>query len=232
MAPKTEAQTPLPIPKGDDPDIYGAILKIYREGKLYAQKASRNTGQGYNYVSEADFLALMRPQLAEHGIVCTPSYEVISSSVFTTAKGTPMRQVTLVGTFRFTHVPSQTFVETVTVGEGMDQQDKAPYKAMTGAQKYAIRQTFLIETGDDPEDDSAAQVPFHEDPKTPFDPRSKFEIDLDNEAKRLGAVYLTDLKKFFKENPAIPYTEGMDLTTLPGPSKRALITFLAAQPPF
>ena len=41
--------------------IYGAILKIYREGKLYAQKASRNTGQGYNYVSEADFLARSRP---------------------------------------------------------------------------------------------------------------------------------------------------------------------------
>ncbi len=36
-------------------------------------------------------------------------------------------------------------------GEGRDRGDKAPYKALTGALKYALIQTFLIATGDDPE---------------------------------------------------------------------------------
>ena len=35
-------------------------------------------------------------------------------------------------------------------GEGSDTGDKASNKALTGAYKYALRQTFCIETGDDP----------------------------------------------------------------------------------
>jgi hypothetical protein len=40
-------------------------------------------------------------------------------------------------------------------GEGLDAGDKAPYKAMTGALKYALLQSFLLATGDDPEDERA-----------------------------------------------------------------------------
>jgi hypothetical protein len=40
-------------------------------------------------------------------------------------------------------------------GEGADPGDKAPYKAMTGALKYALLQSFLLATGDDPEDERA-----------------------------------------------------------------------------
>src|SRR6202045_3796544 len=40
-------------------------------------------------------------------------------------------------------------------GQGLDSGDKAPYKAMTGALKYALLQSFLIATGDDPEDERA-----------------------------------------------------------------------------
>ena len=40
-------------------------------------------------------------------------------------------------------------------GEGADAGDKAPYKAMTGALKYALLQSFLLGTGDDPEDERA-----------------------------------------------------------------------------
>jgi hypothetical protein len=38
-------------------------------------------------------------------------------------------------------------------GQGLDVGDKAPYKAMTGALKYALLQSFLLATGDDPEDE-------------------------------------------------------------------------------
>ena len=40
-------------------------------------------------------------------------------------------------------------------GEGADPGDKAPYKALTGALKYALLQSFLLATGDDPEDERA-----------------------------------------------------------------------------
>ena len=44
-------------------------------------------------------------------------------------------------------------------GEGADVGDKAPYKAMTGALKYALLQSFLLSTGDDPEDEHANSRP-------------------------------------------------------------------------
>ena len=52
--------------------------------------------------------------------------------------------------------------ETITAkvaGQGLDSGDKAPYKAMTGALKYALLQSFLLATGDDPEDERAARSP-------------------------------------------------------------------------
>ena len=44
-----------------------------------------------------------------------------------------------------------TFVEAITVGEGMDSGDKASNKAMAIAMKYAMFQVFCIPTGDDPD---------------------------------------------------------------------------------
>jgi hypothetical protein len=44
-------------------------------------------------------------------------------------------------------------------GEGRDSGDKAPYKALTGALKYALIQTFLIATGDDPEEERSDHQP-------------------------------------------------------------------------
>ena len=40
-------------------------------------------------------------------------------------------------------------------GEGQDVGDKAIYKAISGAQKYALMKAFMIPTGDDPEYDGA-----------------------------------------------------------------------------
>ena len=54
-------------------------------------------------------------------------------------------------------------------GEGADTGDKAPYKAMTGALKYALLQSFLLASGDDPEDERGEMrnVPVPERPITP-----------------------------------------------------------------
>ena len=45
------------------------------------------------------------------------------------------------------------------LGDGSDPDDKGVYKAIAGAQKYALMKTFLVETGDDPERDDAGPPP-------------------------------------------------------------------------
>ena len=227
--PKTEPKQEELAPPASVGNVHDAILSIYRDGKLYAQKANRNQQQSYNYVSEADFLALLRPQLAAHGVVVNPTYEVILQGELTTKSGSVMRTVTLVGTFRFTHAASQTWVEVVTIGEGTDQQDKAPYKAMTGALKYAMRQLFLVETGDDPEKD---EEPAERKPEPP-PAKSRFVLDFEEQVARLKGNNMAGLKRTlapFGINPE-EFTD-VTLNAIPGPTKREIIAALKAEPPF
>jgi hypothetical protein len=56
-------------------------------------------------------------------------------------------------TYTFMDVDTAEEITVKVAGEGLDPGDKAPYKAMTGALKYALLQSFLLATGDDPEED-------------------------------------------------------------------------------
>ena len=57
----------------------------------------------------------------------------------------------LSASFTLTHTTSDTSIRVAAIGEGMDSGDKGFPKAQTNALKYALRQSFLIETGDDPD---------------------------------------------------------------------------------
>ena len=143
-----------------------ALLSVLKSD-LYVRKAGRNREQNYNYASEADFLEAVRPLLAAAGVTVVPSYAVLDTHDGQTKAGTPNTRVTLAGTFTFIHADSGDRIAVTTIGQGVDTQDKAAYKAMTGALKYALRQTFLIETGDDPEkdtDDTPARQPSAQPP--------------------------------------------------------------------
>lgn len=60
--------------------------------------------------------------------------------------------------FKLTDVETGFYESTVITGEGIDKGDKAGYKAYTGAIKYYLANTFLVATGDDPENESPQQT--------------------------------------------------------------------------
>jgi len=116
----------------------------------YVQKSSRNKEQNYSFASEGAFIEHVRPAMLEAGVVCYPVG--IDQQIGLTPKGT---QVLVQGTatFRFQDTEDGSFVDILVPYSGADSTDKAQYKAMTGARKYALRQALLIETGDDTEKD-------------------------------------------------------------------------------
>ena len=61
--------------------------------------------------------------------------------------------------YRFVNVdnPSE-FIDITTYGDGVDSQDKAPGKAMTYADKYALLKAYKIETGDDPDKEPSGEL--------------------------------------------------------------------------
>jgi ERF superfamily len=119
----------------------------------YIQKRGYNERENYNYVAAADIAGTIGDILAELGVVVIPRLESISYEPH--APGRLERVARVIMSYAFTDEDSGDEITAKVAGEGLDIGDKASYKAMTGALKYALLQSFLLATGDDPEDERA-----------------------------------------------------------------------------
>jgi hypothetical protein len=143
----------------------------------YVQKSARMQGGGgnYTYARESDFIAAIRPAMIEAGLTLVPSRtDVVHHEVFTTSGNKTSHRVIVRRVFQLAHESGES-EQIDGIGEGTDFGDKASYKAMTGALKYALRQAFLIETGDDPDDAESEQYARHAVPTTQQKPNLTFE---------------------------------------------------------
>lgn len=121
----------------------------------------------YKAVGEADVLAAVKPVEEKYGIYSFPvSREIVESGVLenvseyngqtTTKKQFQMRVSTV---YRFVNVDKpDEYLDITTYGDGVDSQDKAPGKAMTYADKYALLKAYKIMTGDDPDQNMSADL--------------------------------------------------------------------------
>lgn len=137
------------------PENIGQALSAVMSEVGYVQKKQpKGSGLKFSYAGEADLIAAIRPHFLEYGITVYPvEVEMLASEPYTTSRGNTMNRTLIRATYRFTHAESETYTDTQVLGEGADTADKSASKAMTIAYKYALRQTLLIETGDDPDKD-------------------------------------------------------------------------------
>ncbi len=123
------------------------------------EKRGYNEFHRYDYAMEADFLFAVRTKLAAANIFITTSFNKILSEEFIPTKSGQAKLIHV----QFEHViydaDSGEYLAIASIGAGIDSQDKAVYKACTGAMKYFISKNFLIPTGDDPEADHSDQAP-------------------------------------------------------------------------
>lgn len=120
----------------------------------YIRKAGFNDFHRYAYATEADVNEHVREVLAELNVVMIPNVKSHSVREHVNAKGKTEYIVTVGVEFTFYDGDSGETITFMTYGEGQDAGDKGTYKAITGAQKYALMKAFMIPTGDDPESDS------------------------------------------------------------------------------
>lgn len=113
-------------------------------------KTGRNEFHKYDYATEADITAAVRIEMARRQLMLTPSVVDSKAELIGEKKN---RLVTI--RVRYTLEDGESGEQRTfdMLGEGSDSLDKAFYKAMTGATKYAVLKLFLIPTGDDPEKD-------------------------------------------------------------------------------
>lgn len=131
------------------------INRVAKNLKVDVTKTS-----SYKAVAEADVLESVKPVEEKHGIYSYPFARkiikddvLISTSTWdgkTTEKQSQFMRVET--TYRFVNIDNPTdFIDITTYGDGVDAQDKAPGKAMTYADKYALLKAYKIQTGDDPD---------------------------------------------------------------------------------
>lgn len=140
-------------------DIYQAISKTMADIGAVS-KSERNTQQGYMYRGIDQIMNALNPAMIKNGIFVAPEVLDHTREERTTAKGTLL--IYSVVTVKYTFYASDgSFVEAVTMGEGMDSGDKATNKAMAAALKYACFQVFMIPTEEmiDSEKDSPEPLP-------------------------------------------------------------------------
>jgi hypothetical protein len=137
----------------DHKSIQEAMLAIYNEVG-YVQK-ERSDNLNYTFASEKEFIKTLRPVMINNGVtVFVKSMNNIIQTEYTTRSGAVMLRTNIHGVVCFTHVTGS-FIDVESYGEGADSGDKSTNKAMTDLYKYALRQTFMIETGDDPDKDAS-----------------------------------------------------------------------------
>lgn len=127
----------------------------------YVQKAGHNDFQNYKYATEADAIKAIRPAMLNHGLCMIPSVESVNQDEF--------GNTNVIMLYRIFDEEGN-FLSFRAAGSGNDRNskgvgDKGIYKALTGASKYALLKTFLMETGDDPEIPAEQDKPFKQEPK-------------------------------------------------------------------
>ena len=132
----------------------------------YIRKRGHNERHNYSYVMAADLAGAVGDILSGLGVVAVPQLQSISTE---TPRSSNERIARVVMNYRFVDARSGEELTVRVAGEGADTGDKAPYKAMTGALKYALLQSFLLASGDDPEEERGdmRNVPGPASPTTP-----------------------------------------------------------------
>lgn len=139
-------------------NIYKRMSDITAELSAVAKNLEVGYGKSsYKAVGEADVLAAVKPLEKKHGIYSYPSSRRVEESQIMTSKAYDGKEkqsqfVRIETEYTFVNVDNPEEKITVTsYGDGVDPQDKAPGKAMTYADKYALLKAYKIITGEDPD---------------------------------------------------------------------------------
>jgi len=126
-------------------------------------KNGKNAFHGYDYATEADFIRAVKPLLLKHGLTMTMiDHNVVDVRPLMkdTSNFSGKILATVISTYNIVNIDDpQDYTYIKVSGQGIDNGDKAVYKAITGAKKYGLANAFMAITGDDPEKDEQSSKP-------------------------------------------------------------------------
>lgn len=166
-----------------------------------------NKNASYKAVSERDVLDAVKPFERKYRVYSYPvKREIIDKDTLVKENeynGNVTRTNTLFmridTTYRFVNIDKpDEYMETTVYGDGLDTGDKAPGKAMTYADKYALMKAYKLSTGDDPDKESSPEKGYT---KKSTQSKSVNELIATEEQKeKIKELYTTDEIKNYLMN--------------------------------
>lgn len=180
----------------DTPEnVYEAVNYVMQQVGYVQKEESKKLG--YSFAGEPALIRAIRPHMVKIGLFVYPStmFE-LPAEPFTSKKGSVINVSKLAATYTFHHAPSGTKFFVSVIGKGMDTGDKDSNKAMTAAFKYALRQTLMIETGDDPDKTSSEEFEQVESVsfERPLSPEA-LKVGLNKRAEEIKATGMTRIEQ-------------------------------------
>lgn len=155
------------------------------------KKDDRNTQQNYSFRGVDAVVNAVGPALRRHGVIVVPVAASCESEHYTTARGTPMRGVTLTVSFRF-YGPAGDSIDATVCGEASDSGDKAVPKAHSVAYRTLLLEALCIPTDEpDPDEETYVRAPdvvHDDDPETGEAEPSSDRPATDPQRKRMFAI--------------------------------------------
>jgi len=145
-------------------NIYQRLLAISTEIEKVAKNLTVKAGnETYKAVGEGDVLVAVKPLEDSYGVYSYPlSREILESGIHETKSGTKMLFMREKVVYRFVNVDKpEEYVDMESIGDGVDSQDKAPGKAATYADKYALLKAYKAQTGEDPDANGSEEMGDH-----------------------------------------------------------------------
>lgn len=157
-------------------NIYESITKIMEEIPAIGKDQTNKT-QGFKYRGIDDVMNTLQPLLSKNKVFIVPQILEQTREERITNKGGNLIYSICKIKYIF-YAEDGTYIEAVTVGEGMDSGDKATNKAMAIAMKYALFQVFCIPTEEMKDPDG----------ETPEGSKPKNQLISAKDAKRLQEI--------------------------------------------
>lgn len=139
-------------------NIFEKLSAITNEIGIIAKNLEVKYGtSSYKAVSETDVLKPVKELEAKYKIYSYPkSRTIVDRGTLTNSKGNTSLFMRVETEYCFVNIENpEEQISVITYGDGVDSQDKAPGKAMTYADKYALLKAYKIATGDDPDKDGS-----------------------------------------------------------------------------
>jgi len=144
-------ETSSELPTGAN-SVYKKIHACMKE-LAFIEKDKKNTFHNYKYASEEAIKKAVHAQLVANGLIFTITMDECIATETRTRKDEKTYLTNVKLTYCFIDIETGDQLCGSFYGTGEDAMDKGTYKALTGAIKYILTSTFLIATGDDPEND-------------------------------------------------------------------------------